>query len=69
METHSSILAWKIPWTEETGRLQFMWSQKSQTRQCTYTHSSLIYKYLTVCTKYYRFSKQLTDVIDLISKI
>ena len=24
MATHSSILAWKIPWTEETGRLQFM---------------------------------------------
>ena len=22
--THSSILAWKIPWTEETGRLQSM---------------------------------------------
>ena len=22
METHSSILAWKIPWTEETGGLQ-----------------------------------------------
>ena len=22
MATHSSILAWEIPWTEETGRLQ-----------------------------------------------
>ena len=22
METHSSILAWRIPWTEEPGRLQ-----------------------------------------------
>ena len=28
METHSSILAWKIPWTEETGRLQSMESQR-----------------------------------------
>ena len=27
---HSSILAWKIPWTEEPGRLQSMGSQKSQ---------------------------------------
>ena len=27
MATHSSILAWKIPWTEESGRLQFMGSQ------------------------------------------
>ena len=24
MASHSSILAWKIPWTEEPGRLQFM---------------------------------------------
>ena len=26
MAPHSSILAWKIPWTEETGRLQSMGS-------------------------------------------
>ena len=31
MATHSSILAWKIPWTEEPGRLQSMGLQ-SQTR-------------------------------------
>ena len=30
MATHSSILAWKIPWTEEPGGLQSMGSQKSQ---------------------------------------
>ena len=30
MATHSSILAWEIPWTEEPGRLQSMGSQKSQ---------------------------------------
>ena len=30
MATHSSTLAWKIPWTEERGRLLFMGSQ-SQT--------------------------------------
>ena len=29
MATHSSILAWKIPWTEEPGGLQPMGSQKS----------------------------------------
>ena len=28
MATHSSILAWKIPWTEEPGGLQSMGSQK-----------------------------------------
>ena len=28
MATHFSILAWRIPWTEETGRLQSMGSQR-----------------------------------------
>ena len=28
MTTQSSILAWKIPWTEEPGRLQSMGSQR-----------------------------------------
>ena len=28
MATHSSILAWKIPWMEEPGGLQFMASQR-----------------------------------------
>ena len=28
METHSSILAWRIPWTEEPGRLQSTASQR-----------------------------------------
>ena len=31
MATHSSILAWEIPWTEESGGQQSMGSQKSQT--------------------------------------
>ena len=32
MATHSSILAWKIPWTEEPGRLQSVGVTKSRTR-------------------------------------
>ena len=28
MATHSSILAWRLPWTEEPGRLQFMELQR-----------------------------------------
>ena len=31
MATHSSTLAWELPWTEEPGALQSMGSQKSQT--------------------------------------
>ena len=33
MATHSGILAWRIPWTEETGGLQSMGSQESDTTQ------------------------------------
>ena len=29
MATHSSILAWEIPWTEESGGLQSMGSQRA----------------------------------------
>ena len=36
MAAHSSILAWKIPWMEELGRLQSMGSQ-SQTRLSDFT--------------------------------
>ena len=36
MGTHSSILAWKIPWMVEPGRLQSMGSQ-SQTRLSNFT--------------------------------
>ena len=31
MATHSSILAWRTPWTEEPGGLQSMGSQESDT--------------------------------------
>ena len=33
MATHSSILAWKIPWTEEPGRLQSMGRKESDTTE------------------------------------
>ena len=42
MATHSSILAWKIPWTEEPGGLQSMGSQRS-------TQLSDIYFTLLTC--------------------
>ena len=37
MTTHSSILAWEIPWTEEPGELQPIGSQKCRTRLSDYT--------------------------------
>ena len=35
MATHSGILAWKIPWTEEPGRLQCMGLQRSKESDLT----------------------------------
>ena len=37
--THSRILAWKIPWTQDTCRLQSMGWQKSQTRLSDWTRT------------------------------
>ena len=39
LATHSSILAWKIPWTEEPGRLQSMWLQRVRHDWATNTHT------------------------------
>ena len=41
MATHSSVLAWKIPWTEEPGRLQSVGLQKSQTQQLNNTSNCI----------------------------
>ena len=35
MATHSSILAWRIPWTEELGRLQSIGHKESDTTEAT----------------------------------
>ena len=39
MPFHSSTLAWKIPWTEEPGRMQSMGVAKSWTRLSDFTFS------------------------------
>ena len=40
MATHSSILAWRIPWTEEPGRLQSWGCKESDTtEQLIHTHN------------------------------
>ena len=39
MATHSSILAWRIPWTEERGRLQSIVSQRVGHDRATNTHT------------------------------
>ena len=37
MAPHSSTLAWKIPWTEEPGRLQSMGSLRARLNDFTFT--------------------------------
>ena len=40
MATYSSILAWRIPWTEEPGGLQYLGSQESDTTE--HTHEQVL---------------------------
>ena len=41
MTTHSSILAWKIPWIEEPAGLQFMGSTELDTTEPLRTHAQV----------------------------
>ena len=43
MATHSSTLAWKIPWMEEPGRLQSMGSQRVRQNYVTSLHFTSAY--------------------------
>ena len=45
MATHSSTLAWKIPWTEEPGGLVIHWVTKSQTRLRDFTSLTSLASY------------------------
>ena len=44
MATHSSLLAWRIPWTEEPGRLQFMGHKELDMTERLHTYSCLWFK-------------------------
>ena len=41
MATHSGIVAWRIPWTEEPGGLQSIWSQNQTQLKRVNTHTGL----------------------------
>ena len=49
MATHSCILAWKIPWTEEPGGLQSMESQKLHDGARTHTHKDKYHILSLIC--------------------
>ena len=44
MATHSSILAWEIPWTEEPGELQSMGSQSPTRLNVPSPHHTSIFQ-------------------------
>ena len=49
MATHSSALAWSIPWTEAPGKLQSMGSQESDTTEWLNRHQHLVAQWLGLC--------------------
>ena len=49
MATHSSILGWKIPWTEKPGGIQSMGSQRLGHNWVTNVYSIKYGQYLEVC--------------------
>ena len=56
MATHSSTLAWEIPWTEEPGRLQPMGSQRI--RYDLVTKQQQLGPFLNVCVNNERAKRQ-----------
>ena len=64
MATHSNILAWRIPWIEEPGRLQSTWSESDTTEATkhsyiyvhmhTYIQYTIIYSW-PICIYYYYY--------------
>ena len=59
MATHSSVLAWRIPWTEEPGRLQSVGSQRvgHNWASNTHTHTPFI-----VIVRYWLYSVLLHSI-------
>ena len=52
MATHSSTLAWKIPWKEKPGRIQSIGSQESDTTERLHFHFSLYVYIFQIITLY-----------------
>ena len=58
MATHSSILAWKIPWTEEPGRLQSMGSQRVRHDWATSLHLILLFRFFFFLSHIIQFPRK-----------
>ena len=63
MATHSSILAWKIPWTEELGGLQSTGLKESDTTERLHFHKVYIWNLERwYCRIYLQGSSGETDI-------
>ena len=62
MATHSSTLAWKIPWTEEPGRLLSPWGLKESdtSERLHFTLKDRVPKFFQVLLKYNSHNKIVT---------
>ena len=67
MATHSSTLAWRIPWTEETGGLQSMGPQELAMTECTRAHAHTHTH--TLFTNYMTLGKSLNMILSFQSCI
>ena len=65
MATHSSIFAWRIPWTEEPGRLWSIGSQRVglDWSDLAHTHSSCNIENLGVVIKFQEYSQYLLNLL------
>ena len=61
MATHSNILAWRIPWTEEHGRLQLQWVRHDRVTTLSLSQLGLLSKASYVCRVWYNGQGQLSD--------
>ena len=62
MASHSSILAWRIPWTEEPGRLQSMGSQRVRNDWMTNTHTKSKVTSCYLCYILFRYKSQFPPI-------
>ena len=59
MATHSNIIAWEIPWTEEPGKLQFIGLQRVRQDGATNTHRAVEESKTKIRRDYYKAQKNI----------
>ena len=63
MVTCSSILAWKIPWAEEAGKLQSMWHKETDKTEWLSTHTEDIWGH-RVSSQKFHCEKGLSELVE-----